>query len=109
MNRYAPSREAPRWKWVSVGAVTATILWIIGSIAFSIYVRNFGSYTATYGALGGVIVLLTWLWLSAFIVLLGAELNSEIEHQTERDTTTGKPRPKGVRGAVKADTTGRTP
>ncbi|SFQ22209.1 YihY/virulence factor BrkB family protein [Tranquillimonas alkanivorans] len=109
VNRYAPSRESPRWQWVSVGAVVATILWILGTIAFSIYARNFGSYNATYGALGGVIILLTWLWLSAFIVLLGAELNSEMEHQTERDTTTGEPRPKGARGAAKADTTGRTP
>ncbi len=107
--RYAPSRENPQWRWVSIGAVTATVVWIIGSIAFSIYVDNFGSYNETYGALGGVIILLTWLWLSAFIVLLGAELNSEIEHQTERDTTTDPPRPRGERGAVKADTVGRTP
>ena len=109
VNRYAPSRENPQWQWVSVGAVVSTIVWIAGSIAFSIYVRNFGSYNETYGALGGVIILLTWLWLSAFIVLLGGELNSEMEHQTERDTTTGAPRPKGQRGAAKADTLGRTP
>jgi membrane protein len=69
-------------------------------------VRNFGSYNETYGALGGVIVLLTWLWLSAYIVLLGAELDSEIEHQTRQDTTTGEPEPMGQRGAVKADTLG---
>ncbi len=107
--RYGPSREDPEWQWVSVGAIMATIAWIIGSIAFSIYVRNFGSYNETYGALGGVIILLTWLWLSAFIVLLGAELNSEMEHQTTRDTTTGEPQPKGERGAEKADTIGQTP
>ncbi|WP_375259187.1 YihY/virulence factor BrkB family protein [Citreimonas sp.] len=107
--RYGPSREHPRWRWVSPGAVVATIIWLIGSVAFSIYVRNFGSYTETYGALGGVIILLTWLWLSSFIVLLGAELNSEIEHQTGEDSTTGAPRPKGDRGAEKADTVGRTP
>lgn len=107
VNRYGPSREDPRWRWVSVGAVAATVLWIAGSLAFSVYVRNFGSYNETYGTLGGVIILLTWLWLSAFVVLMGAELNSEIEHQTKRDTTTGAPRPMGSRGAAKADTVGR--
>ncbi|SDY58432.1 YihY/virulence factor BrkB family protein [Citreimonas salinaria] len=107
--RYGPSREHPQWRWISPGAVVATVIWLIGSILFSIYVRNFGSYNESYGALGGVIILLTWLWLSGFIVLLGAELNSEMEHQTGKDTTTGKPLPKGERGAVKADTIGRTP
>lgn len=107
--RYGPSRASPQWQWVSVGAVVATVIWVIGSVAFSIYVRNFGSYNETYGALGGVIILLTWLWLSAFIVLLGAELNSEMEHQTKRDTTTGPGKPRGKRGAVKADTIGDVP
>jgi len=107
--RYGTSREEPEWKWVSVGAVVATVIWVIGTIGFSIYVGNFGSYNETYGALGGVIILLTWLWLSAFIVLLGAELNSEMEHQTERDTTTGQREPLGERGAVKADTIGEVP
>jgi membrane protein len=107
--RYGPSREDPEWEWVSIGAIAATIVWIAGSIAFSIYVRNFGSYNETYGALGGVIILLTWLWLSAFIVLLGAELNSEMEHQTKKDTTTGAPQPMGERGAAKADTVGEVP
>ncbi len=107
--RYGPSREDPEWRWVSWGSVIATILWIAGSIAFSIYVRNFGSYNESYGALGGVIILLTWLWLSAYIVLLGAEINSEMEHQTEHDTTTGRNLPKGERGAVKADEVGRSP
>jgi membrane protein len=78
--RFGPSRDAA-WRWITPGAVVATVLWLVGSIAFSVYVANFGSYNATYGALGGVIVLLTWLWLSSFIVLLGAELNSEIERQ----------------------------
>jgi membrane protein len=105
--RYGPSRENARWRWITPGAIAATVLWLLGSIAFSVYVTNFGSYNATYGALGGVIVLLTWLWLSAFVVLLGAELNSEIEHQTARDTTTGEPRPMGVRGAEKADSVAR--
>ncbi|PZX16221.1 membrane protein [Palleronia aestuarii] len=107
--RFGPSRSNPEWRWVSTGAVVATVIWILGSIAFSIYVQNFGSYNESYGALGGVIILLTWLWLSSFIVLLGAELNSEMEHQTERDTTTGPNEPMGERGAVKADTTGRIP
>jgi membrane protein len=107
--RYGPSRENPRWRWVSPGAVAATLLWVIGSVAFSIYVRNFGSYNETYGTLGAAIILLMWFWLSAFIVLMGAELNSELEHQTGRDTTTGAERPMGERGAIKADTVGRTP
>ena len=80
--RYGPSRRTPAWRWVSVGAVTATVLWLLGSLAFSIYVSNFGVYNETYGALAGIIILLIWLWLSGFVVLLGAELNSEIEHQT---------------------------
>lgn len=107
--RFAPSRERPEWRWVSWGSVIATILWIVGSIGFSIYVRNFGSYSESYGALGGVIILLTWLWLSAYIVLLGAEINSEMEHQTEKDTTTGNRRPLGERGASKADDVGKSP
>jgi membrane protein len=107
--RYAPSRAAPQWQWVSAGALTATVLWLIGSIAFSIYVRNFGSYNETYGSLGAVVILLMWFWLSAFIVLLGAELNCEIERQTERDTTTGRSKPRGERGAYAADTVGEKP
>ncbi len=102
--RFAPSRRRPKWRWVSPGAMVASTLWMIGTIGFSIYVQNFGSYNETYGALGGVIILLTWLWLSAFIVLLGAEFNAEIEHHTSADTTVGRDRPMGERGAVKADT-----
>jgi membrane protein len=107
--RYAPSRETAQWQWVSPGAVLATVLWLIGSIVFSIYVRNFGSYNETYGSLGAVVILLMWFWLSAFIVLLGAEVNCEIERQTERDTTAGRPRPRGERGAYAADTVGEQP
>ena len=107
--RFGPSRADARWRWITPGALAATVLWLVGSAAFSIYVRNFGSYNETYGAIGGVIILLTWFWLSAFIVLMGAELNSEMEHQTRRDTTTGRPAPRGERGAVKADTVGETP
>ncbi|MGR3454704.1 YihY/virulence factor BrkB family protein [Pseudooceanicola sp.] len=101
--RYGPSRAPAKWRWLSPGAVAATVIWIGFSILFSIYVRNFGSYTETYGALAGVIILMTWLWLSAFIVLLGAELDAELEHQTDQDTTTGAPKPRGNRGAVVAD------
>lgn len=104
--RFAPSRDAPRWRWVSWGAVIATVVWIIGSVGFSIYMQYFGNYNATYGSLGAVIVLLTWLWLSAYIVLMGAEFDSEIEHQTARDSTVGERRPMGERGAHAADTVG---
>lgn len=107
--RFGPSRDAPKWRWVTVGSAVATALWIAGSAAFSVYAANFGNYNETYGTLGGVIVLLTWLWLSAYIVLLGAELNSEIEHQTRRDTTRGADKPLGERGATMADTVGESP
>jgi len=107
--RYAPSRAAPRWRWVSWGAGLATVVWVVGSIAFSVYVGNFGSYNETYGSIGAVIILLMWFWLSAFIVLAGAELNAEMEHQTERDSTTGPERPRGRRGAYVADEVGEVP
>jgi membrane protein len=104
--RYAPNRDKPRWRWVSLGALAAMVLWLLGSIAFSVYVNNFGSYNKTYGALGGVIVLLLWLYLTGFAVLLGAELDSELEHQTAEDTTEGPSRPMGQRDAYMADTLG---
>ena len=102
--RWAPDRDDPQVKWLSVGAVVATVIWVIASIGFSIYVDNFSSYGETYGALAGVVVLLLWLWITNFIVLLGAEINAETEQQTVKDTTTGPPRPLGERDAVKADT-----
>ncbi|HET8726925.1 MAG TPA: YihY/virulence factor BrkB family protein [Alphaproteobacteria bacterium] len=105
--RYGPSRRSARWEWISWGAVAATLLWIAGSIGFSIYVRNFGSYNETYGSLGAVVILLMWFYLSAYILLMGAELNAEIEHQTMRDTTTGPEKPMGRRGAYVADHKGR--
>ena len=107
--RFAPSRDRPRWRWVSLGAVVSTVLWVAGSIAFSLYVSNFASYNETYGSLGAVLILMMWLWISAFIVLLGAEINAEMEHQTARDTTAGKPDPRGQRGAYVADTVGERP
>ncbi|WP_457807620.1 YihY/virulence factor BrkB family protein [Kushneria sp. EE4] len=105
--RYGPDRAPSRVGWLSVGSITATLLWALGSIGFSIYVRNFGNYNQTYGTIGAVMVLLLWFWLSAFIVLLGAALNCELERQTKKDTTTGKPQPMGKRGAWAADTVAR--
>lgn len=102
--RLAPDRDDPRLRWASWGAVVATVLWLIGSALFSFYVSNAGSYNETYGALAGVIILLLWLFLTAFVILIGAELNSEMEHQTSRDTTTGEPQPMGQRDARMADT-----
>jgi membrane protein len=107
--RYGPSRDQPQWTWVSWGAVVATVLWLVTSILFSVYVSNFSSYNETYGSLGAGVVFLMWLYLSALIVLIGAELNSEMEHQTTRDTTRGAEQPMGQRGAQKADTVGESP
>ncbi|MCK0149523.1 YihY/virulence factor BrkB family protein [Marivita sp. S6314] len=104
--RYGPDRRAAKWRWLTPGAVIACLLWVAGSIAFSTYVQSFGTYNETFGALGGVIVLLTWLWLSAFVVLLGALLDAELEAQTARDSTIGAHRPLGERGAYKADNLG---
>ena len=104
--RFGPSRRAARWEWLSVGTLAAASLWIAGSSLLSWYLSNFGNYDATYGSLGAAIGLMMWMWMSAIIVLCGAELNSEIEHQTARDTTVGRPKPLGARGAVMADTLG---
>ncbi|MFN0283063.1 MAG: YihY/virulence factor BrkB family protein [Kineosporiaceae bacterium] len=99
----APDRRAPRMRWVSVGAAVAVVVWVVASVAFSVYVDNFGSYGTTYGSLAGVVVLLLWLWISIVAVLLGAEINAESEKQTVRDTTRGPDRPMGQRSALKAD------
>jgi membrane protein len=104
--RFGPSREAPRWTWLSIGAVAANVLWLCGSGLLSWYLSEFGNYNATYGSLGAAISLMMWMWMSAIIVLFGAELNSEIERQTLQDTTTGQPEPLGSREAVSADTVG---
>ena len=106
--RYAPSRSKPRWRWVSTGAVSATLLWVAGSIGFSLYVANFGDYNETYGALAAIVILLTWFYLTALVVLIGAELNAEMEHQTRVDSTEGEPKPMGARGAKMADTLGES-
>jgi membrane protein len=104
--RYAPAREEAKWRWVSWGALVATVLWIVGSALFSIYVSHFAHYDKSYGSLGAVVVLMMWLYLSSYAVLLGGQLNAEIEHQTARDSTTGSEQPLGRRGARMADSLG---
>ena len=101
--RVAPDRDAPKFRWVSLGSVVVTVIWAVISLVFSFYVDNFGSYDKTYGAIAGVIVLMLWLQLTVFLVLLGAEINSETEHQTAHDTTEGEPQPMGRRDATMAD------
>jgi membrane protein len=101
--RYAPDRDKPKWSWSSPGSVVATLLWVLASVGFSIYVNAFGNYNKTYGALAGVIILMFWLYLTAFVVLVGAELNAEMELQTARDTTAGPEQPLGERDAHAAD------
>jgi membrane protein len=104
--RYGPSRSSAQWRWLSVGSVLAAGLWIAASLLFSWYAANFASYNETYGTLGAAIGFMMWIWLSTAIVLVGAELNAETEHQTAKDSTTGAPRPLGSRGAAMADTVG---
>jgi len=104
--RFGPSRRAPRSEWLGIGTWAAAVLWIAGSSALSWYLSNFGNYNATYGSLGAAIGLMMWMWMSATIVLFGAELNSEIEHQTAADSTVCLPKPLGNRGAIVADTLG---
>ena len=101
--RVAPDRDAPKMRWVSVGAGVATVLWLVASVGFSIYVANFGNYAKTYGAIAGIIVMLFWLWITSYAILLGAEINAESEQQTVQDTTKGEEQPIGQRDAVKAD------
>ncbi|SEL58812.1 YihY/virulence factor BrkB family protein [Halomonas daqiaonensis] len=105
--RFGPDRRPPRWKWISAGSVVATLLWMIGSAGLSFYFSSVINPSDIYGSLGAVVVLMLWFWLSAFIVLLGAELNVEMERQTYRDTTVGASRPPGERDAYAADTLGR--
>ncbi|HEV7439637.1 MAG TPA: YihY/virulence factor BrkB family protein [Methylobacterium sp.] len=104
--RYGPSRDTPRWRWVTWGSAIAAALWLVTSLLFSWYVSNFGKYNETYGSLGAAIGFMTWIWISTIIVLVGAEINAEMEHQTAKDTTTGQPQPLGTRRARMADTVG---
>ncbi len=106
--RYAPHRSRPRWRWVTWGSVVAVTLWLVASWGFSYYVSNFDSYNKTYGSLAAVVILLMWTFISSYIVLLGAEINAEMEHQTERDSTCGEEQPMGNRGAYHADTLGKS-
>ena len=101
--RVGPDRDAPKMRWVSTGALIATVIWLLASLGFTIYVANFGNYAKTYGALAGVVVLLFWLWITCYAILLGAEINAESEEQTVKDTTKGPEEPLGQRDAVKAD------
>lgn len=104
MYRYAPSRDEPQWRWVSPGTGAAVTLWIVASIGFTVYVAHFNSYSKTYGSLGAVVILLTWLYISSFVVLFGAAINAQSEKQTRKDSTVGRPEELGRRGARAADT-----
>lgn len=104
--RYGPSRRRPKWRWISVGSVFAGLAWLAVSSLFSFYLANFANYNATYGALGAVVGVMMWMWLCTVVVLMGAQLNAEIEHQTACDSTVGPDAPLGARGAVMADTVG---
>ncbi len=108
--RFGPSRMKPQWKWVTPGSFAAAVVWLSGSLLFSYYVSNFGNYNATYGSLGAIIGFISWLWLSALMVLLGAEINAEFEHQTAVDTADNRPadKPLGLRGATMADHVARS-
>lgn len=101
--RYGPSRDQAKWRWITPGSLFASLAWLLLTLGFGFYVRNFGNYDATYGSIGAVVVLLTWMYLSAYVLLFGAELNSELEHQTAQDTTHGPDQPLGKRGAWAAD------
>jgi membrane protein len=106
--RYGPSREDAKIRWITWGAVMSTLLWMISTIAFSYYLNNFSDYNATYGTLGALVAFMVWVWLSVVILIIGAELNAELEHQTKQDSTTGSALPMGERGAVMADTLGKS-
>ncbi|CDZ40719.1 YihY/virulence factor BrkB family protein [Neorhizobium galegae] len=104
--RFGPSREPAKLKWLTWGAAFSTVAWLSASIAVSFYLGNIADYNATYGTLGALIGFMVWTWISVIIVIVGAEINAELEHQTARDSTTGRPKPLGARGAYMADTVG---
>jgi membrane protein len=104
--RFAPHRTRPRWAWVNAGSVIAATLWLLSSVLFALYVRYFDSFGEAYGTIAGVVVMLMWFYVSAYVVILGAEINSELERQTVEDTTIGPIKPIGERGAYSADTVG---
>lgn len=105
--RFGPSREDAKLRWLTWGTALSTIVWAMATGAFSIYLLNFANYNATYGTLGAMIAFMIWIWLSIVILIVGAEFNAELEHQTKCDSTTGPPLPMGERGAVMADTLGK--
>ncbi|KQR68913.1 YihY/virulence factor BrkB family protein [Rhizobium sp. Leaf341] len=104
--RYGPSRERAKLRWLSWGAAFTSVSWLGASLGFSYYIENFANYNATYGTLGALIGFMVWTWMSVIILIVGAEINAELEHQTTIDSTTGHPRPMGDRGAYVADTVG---
>jgi membrane protein len=104
--RFGPSRRQAKWRWITPGALAAALAILVVSALFSWYAANFANFDKTYGSLGALVGLLTWMWLTVTAVIAGAELNSEIEHQTARDSTVGRPRPMGARQARMADTLG---
>ncbi|MFN0262280.1 YihY/virulence factor BrkB family protein [Tepidamorphus sp. 3E244] len=106
--RYGPNRKPAKIKWITSGSLAATLIWIAGSAAFAFYLANWGDYNATYGSLGAVIGLMMWLYITALAIVVGAEINAAIEHQTSIDSTVGRERPMGQRGAYVADTIGRS-
>ena len=101
--KYAPHRRSAKWRWVIPGALMATFLWIVGSFFFNSYITHYAGYNKTYGSMGGVVILLMWFYVTAYTVLLGAEINAASELQTFKDTTTGNEKPIGNRGAYVAD------
>lgn len=105
--RYGPSRREPRWQWISAGSVFAAVAWLVSSALLSWYLASFAHYDATYGSLGAGIGMMMWMWISFIVILFGAQLNSEIEHQTVRNSTVDGNKPLGTRGAVMADTVGK--
>ena len=108
MYRLAPDRDDAKWRWVTPGAILATAIWLIGSVVLSVYSANIGRFNETYGSLGVVVVLMIWLLIAGIAVILGAELNAELERQTTQDSTEGAPQPMGQREAYAADTLGPT-
>jgi membrane protein len=104
--RYGPDRARPQWRWVTWGSAFATVAWLVASMLFSYYAAHFGSYDKTYGSLGAIIGFMVWIWISVIVILVGAEINAQLEHQTAKDTTTGAPKPMGQRRAQMADTVG---
>ena len=105
--RFGPSRKQPQWRWISPGCIFAAVAWIAASLLFAWYTSHFGSYNKTYGSLGAAVGFMTWIWISTMVILIGAKINAELEHQTASDTTVGFPAPAGERGAKMADTLGR--